>query len=430
MQLLYSILLYLATPLILLRLLWRSRRNPGYRQRILERFAILPATNMQASIWIHAVSMGEVILATPLIKNLRQLYPNIPIVVTTTTPTGSAQLLKQFTTQEIFHSYAPYDMPVVVKRFLKLIKPQIAIMMETEIWPNILYQCQQQGIRTVIANARLSQKSATNYQYFQPFTRQIMGYIDLIIAQSKDDADRFIQLGALKNNVTVSGSMKFDINIPASIYEKAQALRREWNLARPILIAASTHEDEEEKILKQFQQLRQILPTLFLILVPRHPERFDSVATLCEKQGFKIVRRSQNVTCNEQTDIFIGDTMGELCLFYAIADVAFVGGSLVPVGGHNPLEPAALGLPIIMGPHVFNFMEITRLLTNAGALFVVNQYDEIAKVAIELLQNSENRRTVGIKGRQVVEQNRGALSKHLDLLREQLQKTKLLLASK
>ncbi len=425
MRIIYSFILYLLTPYAILRLLWRSRRLPGYRQRMLERFAIYKKSYPLAKhcIWIHAVSVGESILAVPLIKRLRQQYPDYQILVTTTTPTGSEQIHKHFqdvAQNEILHLYAPYDLPWAVRRFLNMFKPKIAVMMETELWPNILHYCNKADIPVYIANARLSPKSAKSYARFPKLMKQMLSKVTTVIAQSQADAKRYIMLGLNAKNVVVSGSMKFDLQLPASVSEASELLRQQWGNDRRVWIAASTHEGEEDIILKAFAVIKKQLPDTLLVLVPRHPDRFEKVANLATRAGYKIVLRSQAKACNAQTDIFIGDTMGELVLFYAASDVAFVGGSLVPTGGHNLLEPAALGLPIITGRYMFNFAEITDLLKAAGCITQIFDNNELATAVINYLQDPGLRMQAGEKGKQLIEKNRGAIDKHLAILQQPL----------
>lgn len=416
---LYSLLFYLAVPFLLVRLLLKSLQNPFYRRRLLERFGYFKVpSEMQGAIWIHAVSVGETIATIPLIKHL-QAVCNKPIVLTTTTPTGSERVQAIFETS-VFHVYLPYDLPFAVKRFLRLIKPAVGILMETELWPNYLYYCHAQHIPVFLANARLSEKSMRGYRLFPTLTRTMLSQINCIAAQSKQDALRFIALGADSNNVKITGSMKFDIHVPASIQEKGTVFRRLWGEERPVWIAASTHEGEEELILNALKQIKLQLPHILLVLVPRHPERFDKVAQLCQKRGFRVIKRSENKACTLETDIFLGDSMGELLAQYAGSDLAFVGGSLVPVGGHNLLEPAALGKAAMTGPHVFNFLEITQLLANAGAVVIVSAVMDVVNEVISFLTDPQKLAAAGAEGKQVVLQNKGAVKAHGQLLEQLL----------
>lgn len=409
MRYLYNLLFYLILPFILLRLLWRSYQSPGYRHRIAERFGFINFSTTVKPVWVHAVSFGEAKLATILVENLLKLHPEIPFVVTTMTVTGSEQIRKNLGPQ-VFHSYIPYDYPAAIKRFLNKLNPRLVIIMETELWPNVLHYCGQQNIPVLIANARLAERSIRGYQRINFFIRPMLQHITKVLAQSTADAERFVKLGIDKNKVSVVGNIKFDITPPKNSVTKN---RLTW-------IAASTHHGEDEIILKAFAKIREQLPEVLLILVPRHPERFDEVALLCQRSAFKISRRSENKNITANIDIFLGDTMGELWKFYATADVAFVGGSLIPQGGHNLLEPAALGLPIITGSYLANFKQVAELLQQADALNIVDNAQQLADEVIKLLQNPELRQQQGQQAKTVVETNRGALEKHLQIIKSQI----------
>jgi len=411
----YTFLLYMAMPLVLLRLLWRSRNAAGYRDRLKERFGLFDPFGAADTLWIHAVSVGEVQAAVPLVKLLQERYPEQAIVITTTTPTGS-QRVKELFGDELFHVYAPYDIPLIIKRFIKRAKPRVMVLMETEIWPNLLATCKQHGIPSLLANARLSQRSAKGYARLGNFTRQTFGDIGWVAAQAPADAERFVQLGVHPDRIVVTGSIKFDARLPRSLNEQADVIRRTWGHERPVWVAASTHEGEDEQVLQAHKQIQQQLPQALLVLVPRHPERFDSVAALCKKSGFEVVRRSDQSNCTPETGVFLGDTVGELPMFLAGADVAFMGGSLIKHGGHNMLEPAALGVPVVFGPHNFNFMAISELLLEEDAAVMVSQADELAAVVEAWLSDASERSRIGENGRRVVEQNRGALNKLADLI--------------
>src|SRR3990167_5407584 len=336
-------------PLVLTRLWWRGRRLPTYRKRWAERFGFFTVPPLHHPIWVHAVSFGEAAAAEGLICNLKQRYPHRDIVVTALTPTGSERIRKNFG-DSVFHVYLPYDNPTSVKRFLRQINPTLLIIMETELWPNLLYYCAQRHLSVLLANARLSQKSMEGYQKICWLTRPMLKALTMVAAQSETDAKHFRALGLSEQKLMVTGSVKFDIDLPSDVIHQGRALRYSWDGNRPVWIAASTHHQEEAKVLQIFAKVREIVPDLLLILVPRHPDRFRTVYDYCCKQGYTVIKRSEGHPCRSDTDILLGDTMGELVLLYAAADVAFVGGSLVPTGGHNVLEPAAIGLPIITGP--------------------------------------------------------------------------------
>ena len=414
---LYTFLYRLSLPFIILRLLWRSKRAPAYRQRLNERFAFFVKPKRSGGLWLHAVSLGEVIAAIPLIREFKKLYPNEIVVVTTTTPTGSHQVQTAFGSQ-VFHIYLPYDLPGCMQRFLRKIQPRCVVIMETELWPNLLYYCHKSSIPILLANARLSERSARNYARIKPLTKEMLQYITIIAAQTTIESERYILLGMPPNRVVVTGSIKFDINIPQDLNDKAADLRCLLGNERLIWIAASTHEGEDEQILWVHAQIRSYFPHCLLIIVPRHPERFGSVTQLCKKAGYNVVLRSEGKVCAPDTDIFIGDTTGELLLFYEVADVAFVGGSLVPVGGHNLLEPAALAKPAITGPYLHNFVEISRLLITAKAIQQIQDKKQLAVAVLAYLKDAQLRYQAGQAGLRVVLNNRGALVKQVNLIRD------------
>ena len=412
---LYTFLHYLCLPAILIRLLWRSRYSIGYRQRWHERFGYIKrVTETEASIWIHAVSVGEAIAAIPLIKKLIVRYPQYTIVVTTTTPTGSAQIIKHLK-DEVIHVYAPYDVPWVVNRFLRRSRTKLCIIMETEIWPNILHCCRKNNIPIFLANARLSERSRLRYQLIATLTKAMLKSYSMVAAQGLLDGERLLSLGLDPKRLMISGNIKFDMTLPTHLIEDGLALRREWGaLNRPILIAASTHEGEDEIILDSFNRIREQLPNTLLVLVPRHPDRFNRVERLCKDCGFSLVLRSLNQLPDEDKNVLLGDTMGELLLLYAASDIAFVGGSLVPIGGHNLIEPASIGLPVLTGPHLHNFTEISRLLQTAGTAQVVQDAKSMAAAVIALFSAKELHNKMSTRAREVISANSGALEKHLE----------------
>ena len=412
---LYTLLLYLLTPFVIARLAWRGIRAPDYWRRWPERFGSIEPALGERVIWIHAVSVGEVLATEPVVQALVEQYPEHSILLTTVTPTGSARVTALFG-NAVAHVYAPYDLPAAVSKFLDRVRPQLAIVMETELWPNLFHACQQRSVPLLLVNARLSEKSVAGYQRVRSLASQTLSAVTEIAAQSELDAGRFRSLGADERRIKVTGNMKFEQRIPPSLLERAEVLRRDWGVGRAVWVAGSTHEGEDEQLLDVFRQLRQRFMDCLLVLVPRHPERFETVTELCRHRGYNTVLRSEGVSCTPDTEVFIGDSMGELPLFYAASDVAFVGGSLVRHGGHNLLEPAALGVPVVTGPHVFNFVEICELLLQAGACEKVEDTAGLLRTVSLWLEDANERHRVGQRGRQVVEKNRGALQSVLAMI--------------
>jgi len=404
----------MALPFIFLRLLWRSRNAPDYRRRWAERLGFCPF-RLQQSIWVHSVSVGETIAAIPLIKALLERYPQYPLLVTTMTPTGAARVKAAFA-DRVQHAYIPYDLPGAVKRFLNRVDPQILVIMETEIWPNLLAACRKRQIPIVLTNARLSAKSAAGYQRIAPLTRTMLAEIQQLAAQAQADADRFIALGMSKERVTVTGNIKFDIAIAEDLIARSEVLRHQLGKSRPVWIAASTHEGEEDIILDAHRQVLAKFPESLLILVPRHPERFTQIAQLAQQKKFMVARRSENTTCTPATSIYLGDTMGELMLLYAVSDVAFVAGSFAKVGGHNLLEPAVLGKPVISGPQLFNFAAISEMLASSQALTIVTDANQLAQAVTRFFAETRLQQQMGDRARKVVEANRGALARQLAVI--------------
>ena len=413
---LYTLLFHLGLPLVALRLWLRARKAPAYRQRIGERFAVgLPAMQ-RGGIWVHAVSVGESIAAAPMIRALLAQYPGLPVTVTCMTPTGSERIKAVFASEpRIQHCYLPYDLPWAAGRFLDHVQPRLGIIMETELWPNHIHQCARRNIPVVLANARLSERSARGYARFAGLTRPMLAAMSWFAVQTEAEARRFRDLGARPECVAVTGSIKFDLSIDPQLPEQAAQLREQWQATgRPVWIAASTHAGEDESVLAAHRQLLSSHPDALLILVPRHPERFNSVHELCQQQGFTTVRRSSGQVVTPDTSVLLGDTMGELLFLYALADSAFVGGSLVPNGGHNLLEPAALAKPVLSGPHLFNFLEIAALLRQAGALEEVGDPVALAMAVQRLFDQPQLARSMADAGLGVMTANQGALQRLLD----------------
>lgn len=414
-RLIYNTFFYLLLPIILLRLIWRGFRAPAYWQRWRERFGFLPKLSIKSPIWIHAVSMGEVQAAVPLVQALLTHFPAQTFLITTMTPTGSQRVRDIFGSQ-VWHVYLPYDLPGAMARFFRQVQPRLLILMETELWPNLLYTCQQQAIPVILANARLSAQSASRYQRLGNFMAEIFAGISMVAAQTQLDAARFRQLGMPDAKIQVTGSLKFDTRLPTDFSTTAQKLRQQWGEQKVVWIAASTHEGEEEIVLETFHVLKLAITNLLLILVPRHPERFQRVALLCQRRGFTTVKRSEEKSFPPNLEIYLADTMGELPLLYAAGDIAFVGGSLVPIGGHNLLEPAAVGLPIIVGPYTFECEAICQQLITAGAVHQITQASELAPTVKQCLTDMTLTEKMGKSGQAFVEQNRGALTQLLAII--------------
>ncbi|MDB5978987.1 MAG: 3-deoxy-D-manno-octulosonic acid transferase [Pseudomonas sp.] len=417
-RLLYTLLFHLGLPVVAVRLWLRARKAPAYAKRIGERFAFGLPPMQRGGIWVHAVSVGESIAAAPMIRALLARYPQLPITVTCMTPTGSERIKALFGNEpRIQHCYLPYDLPWAAGRFLAHIQPRLGVIMETELWPNHIHQCAKRGIPVVLANARLSERSARGYGRFAKLTRPMLAEMSGFAVQTEAEAQRFRELGARPECVEVTGSIKFDLTIDPQLLVRAAELREQWHTSqRPTWIAASTHAGEDEVMLAAHRQLLLSHPDALLILVPRHPERFNSVHDLCQQQGFDTVRRSAGQAVTASTSVLLGDTMGELLFLYALADCAFVGGSLVPNGGHNLLEPAALAKPVLSGPHLFNFLEIAALLRYAGALEEVSDTAGLAKAVQQLFDQPAIATNMANAGLEVMRANQGALQRLMDIL--------------
>ena len=321
--------------------------------------------------------------------------------------------------QKIFHVYAPYDIPLALNRFIKKINPRLTVVMETELWPNMIHCCFVRRIPVLLANARLSEKSARGYARLSGLTKEMLSEVTVIAAQNQQDGDRFTRLGLDSHKLKVTGSIKFDLDLSVEVKQKAVELKKAWsnNNERLVLLAASTHQGEDEIIINAFKKWKKIIPDLLLVLVPRHPERFNNIYQLCVDHGFKTRRRSEMeksaaILIND-IDILIGDTMGELLAFYGASDIAFVGGSLIPVGGHNLIEPAAWALPMVCGKHLFNFAEVSELLIRQNALFICETEDDLEQYVETLLLGGEKRKTMGLAAQKVAHENRGALQRLL-----------------
>lgn len=415
LQLLYTTLFYLIQPFIWLRLWVRGRKAPAYRKRWGERYGYYKQPLKPGGILMHSVSVGETLAAIPLVRALRHRYPDLPITVTTMTPTGSERVLSAFG-NDVQHVYLPYDLPDALNRFLNAVDPKLVLVMETELWPNLIAALHKRQIPLVIANARLSARSAKGYAKLGDFIRTLLRRITLIAAQNEEDGERFIALGAKRNQLTVTGSLKFDISVTPQLASRAVTLRRQWAPHRPVWIATSTHDGEESAVIEAHQTLLREFPNLLLILVPRHPERFPDAINLVRQAGLSYITRSSGEVPSSSTQVVVGDTMGELMLLYGIADLAFVGGSLVERGGHNPLEAAAHAIPVLMGPHTFNFKDICARLTQADGLITVADVASLSKEVASLLTDEDYRNFYGRHAVEVLYQNQGALQRLLQLL--------------
>lgn len=419
MRFFYSLLFNLALPLIVLRLLWRSIKAPEYRKRWLERLGYYNNPVIPGVIWIHAVSVGEAEAVFPLIKRLLQNVPQANILVTTTTPTGSARV-QAVLCNSVQHVYLPYDTPAIVNRFMRAFKPALAVVMETELWPNLFNYCGITNIPLYVINARLSEKSARGYCKLPGLIQPLLANIKQIAAQSQDDADRFISIGANPEQVTVTGNIKFDIEMAEATIHAGKQLKSGLFKARFVWLAASTHQGEEQILLEIYPILKKDIPSLLLIIVPRHPERFLEVSDLIAQNKLVGITRTSNKPCTSDTDIYLADTMGELKMLYAAADVAFVGGSMMPVGGHNILEPAVIGIPVLFGPYMANFKEITQKVLAHKAAIQCADSKAIVWQVNRLYADPEYRNTLVANGVDFVRQNRGAIDKLYTLLLSEL----------
>jgi len=415
LRLLYIVLSYLLVPVLLLHLFYKGFGNRDYWRRNGERFGFYSGSVPDGAIWVHAVSVGEVQAAAALVRTLLERYPHRPLVLTTTTPTGSDRVRQLFGDQ-VIHRYAPFDLAWPVKRFFNWCRPAITIILETELWPNLYHECGYRKVPLVLASARVSPKSIKSYRALVSLFKETLSHGIVIAAQTEADAERFLSLGAAPERTHVTGNIKFDFELPDGVAREGRQLREEHAAGRPVWIAASTHANEEELALQAHRLIQQRFTDALLILVPRHPERFDGIASLLGRQDCRFVRRSTGRRCDPRTEVLLGDTMGELMTFYAASDVAFVGGSLVDIGGHNLLEPASLSLPMVTGPYTYNAQDIADLFINAGIARVVDSPQQLADAVGTLLANPDARAQQGEKAQELIEDSRGALDRLLALL--------------
>lgn len=422
MRYLYSSLFYLLLPLVVLRLIWRGLKAPDYLEHWPQRFGFGPRlSGAEDVIWIHAVSAGESIAAVPLIRRLQMQFPDKQILVSNMTPTG-AERIRTLLGKSVIQCYAPYDLPGMVKRFLNRVRPSLFLIIDTELWPNMIHYSAAMGIKSMLVNGRLSAKSARGYARIGLLVKPMLNEMALVSTQTQQQGDRFIELGLPEQKLSVTGSIKFDLVMPADLAGRREFLHQKLGQDRLVIVAASTHPGEDEVILEVFQQLNKELGNALLVIIPRHPERFYSVASLYSASGLCTVRHSDEVSCNAATDVLIVDSMGELIYFYAVADVAFVGGSLVPVGGHNMMEAAAFAVPIIMGPHLQNVDDIARLFVEAGAMEVVQDSNGLLLALQGICTDDLRRKSMAAAAAAVMLQNKGALDKVMALI-DELDKT-------
>jgi 3-deoxy-D-manno-octulosonic-acid transferase len=416
---LYSFLLYLLLPLVLLYLFVLGIRNRGYRRRWGERLGRFDPPERSGGIVVHAASVGEVNAASALVKEILARHPDLPLCMTTFTPTGSERARSLFGRQ-IFHVYAPLDLPAAVRRFYDRLNPRLLIVMETEIWPNFYLEASARRIPILIANARISDHSVDRYRRLRGLIAPALAQVSRIGAQTSKDAERMALLGAEQGRISVTGNLKFDVSVPASLAEQGEVIRSAWGTDRLVLTAGSTHEGDEAALFESFRAILADFPSALLVLVPRHPERFGAAAQAARAAGLEVSLRSQGPTCRRSTQCFVIDSMGELLRYYAAGDVAFVGGSIEPVGGHNVLEPAALAKAVLVGPHTFNFAEITQQMVDAGAARRVRDSAGLESALRELFSGADLRDRMGHRGRELVSAGQGAVDRTLGLLSELL----------
>ena len=413
MRLLYNLTTYLLFIPFLVYWLARGIGNRTYFDRLGNRFGF-GFPRLERSLWIHAVSVGEVQAAVPLIRALAARFPDHEILITTVTPTGAERVRARFG-DTVHHAYLPFEFPHAINRFFRHTKPDAALVMETEIWPNLYRGCGVREIPLILVSARISPKSIPGYRKLMPLIRETLSHGIIIASQSEDDASRFLSLGAAPERTCVMGNIKFDHEPDPKIVDQGKALREALFGNRPVWIAASTHDGEEQLVLDVHETLRSHHEDVLLVLIPRHPERFAAVRELIRRRGFDVVARTESRPAGDAA-VFLCDTMGEVPLFYAASDVAFVAGSLVPIGGHNLLEPAALGVPVVTGPYNFNAQDIADLFIQKGACRRVGDPKELAETVGELLANPDEAGRLGRAGQRLLEENRGALERLLVLL--------------
>jgi 3-deoxy-D-manno-octulosonic-acid transferase len=433
-RLLYVLIAYLLAPVVCGVMLWRGLRDRSYWRNFGERFGFGARQSHEGSIWVHAVSVGEVQAAASLVSALRERYPQLPLVLTTVTPTG-AQRARELFRDGVVVRYVPYDLPGSVRRFFDRVQPRVAIILETELWPTLYHECGRRRVPLVLASARISPRSVGRYRRLAGLFRETLSHGIVIAAQSEGDAERFRSIGANPAKTHVTGNIKFDFALPPDIVARGAALRARYAGTRPAWVAGSTHEGEEVQVLEAHRAVRAAGHDALLVLVPRHPNRFAEVADWLQGEGVAFMRRTDDIGKADgpasgnggrrhpggaagagHGDVLLVDTLGELLAFYAASDVAFVAGSLVPIGGHNLLEPVAVGVPALTGPHVFNAEDIAQLLLDEGAAVMVQDARRLGETVAGLLADPARRRSIAAAGFGVLSRNRGALARLLALL--------------
>jgi 3-deoxy-D-manno-octulosonic-acid transferase len=412
---LYSAVLYLLVPVTVYHLIWRGFRQEAYFERWGERYARYAEPARPTPIWIHAVSVGEVNAVAPLVHALLEAYPGERLLVTTITPTGSARV-RAIWGDRVEHVYLPYDLSGAVRRFLVQFAPRIALVVETELWPNLLLCCRDAGVPAYLVNGRLSERSLRGYRVLRPLLARVLGTLRRVAAQSADDAARFAALGAPPASLTVTGNLKYDISLDSEKIARAATAFRERIGGRPVWIAASTHPEEEAMVVAMHRALRERWPDLLMLWAPRHPERFRGAAQLAVAAGWRVATRKLTHWPDPDDAVFVLDTLGELQQFYACADAAFVGGSLQEIGGHNLLEPAAVGTPVVSGPHLHNFADIARHMEQAGALRIGADAEAVTALLAALLEGGPACAAMREAGLALVRDGRGALQRTLQVI--------------
>jgi 3-deoxy-D-manno-octulosonic-acid transferase len=415
LRLLYTAALHVAAPIAFAMTAVRGLRDPAYRERLGERFGFTKVRFQSSPVWVHAVSVGEVQAAAALVRELVKRYPQHPLLVTTATPTGAQRVAALFR-DSARHAFLPYDTPCAVRRFLERVSPRIAIVMEREIWPNLFRECTRRDIPIVLASARISASSAERHRKLRRLFAPALARKVTIAAQTQADAERYRALGADPSAIHVAGNVKFDLDVPAETRAMGVSLRHAHFPDRPVWVAGSTHEGEEEILLDAHRRVLERRPDALLILAPRHPNRFAGVAAWLRSRGISFTARSAKTAVPSGDPVLLADTLGELLMLYSAGDVAFVGGTLAPIGGHNLLEPAASSAPIVIGPHNFNAPDIARMLASAGAAIEVASAEQLADALVDLLGNARRREEMGAKGRSIVDANRGALARVMQLI--------------